>query len=97
MKRRISLNEEINYWKNKEGIEADFVIRNGPKIKKIVQVVYDVKEKKTKDREIKGLVECAKEFKLNEGLIITKDYEGTEKIDNIRIEFIPLWKWLLYR
>jgi len=52
-------------------------------------------EKKTKDREVKGLVACAKEFKLNEGLIITRNYEGTEKIDDIKVNFIPLWKWLL--
>ena len=66
LKRRFGLNEEINYWKNKEGVETDFVIRNGLKIKEIIQVVYDLNEKKTKDREVKGLVACAKEFKLNE-------------------------------
>jgi len=95
LKRRFGLNEEINYWKNKEGLETDFVIRNGLKIKEIIQVVYDLNEKKTKDRETNGLVACAKEFKLKEGLIITRDYEGIENIDDIKVKFIPLWKWLL--
>jgi len=95
LKRRISMNEEINYWKNKEGAEVDFIVRSGQTIKKIIQVVYDLKEEKTKEREIKGIVECAKELKLNEGLVITKDYEAIEKRDAIKIKFIPLWKWLL--
>lgn len=95
LKRRISLNEEINYWKNKEGTEVDFIVRSGPAIKEIIQVVYDMKEKKTQEREIKGIIDCAKEFKINEGLIITRDYESIEKLENITIKFIPLWKWLL--
>ena len=95
LKRRLSQNHEINYWKNREGIEADFIIREGLKIKEIIQVVYELNDEKTKDREIKGLVSCAKELKIKKGTIITKDYETTETIDEIKIEFIPLWKWLL--
>ena len=95
LKRRLSQNHEINYWKNREGIEADFIIREGLKIKEIIQVVYDLNGEKTKDREIKGLIFCAKELKIKKGTIITKDYEAVETLDEIKIEFIPLWKWLL--
>mgnify|MGYP005834815145 CR=1 FL=1 len=95
LKRRLSQNQEINYWKNKEGVEADFIIREGFKIKEIIQVVYDLNDEKTKDREIKGLISCAKEFKIKNGTIITKDYEAVNTVDEIKIEFIPLWKWLL--
>lgn len=35
-----------------------------------------------------------KELKLKEGLIITGDYEGEEKIKGKKIIFTPLWKWL---
>jgi hypothetical protein len=95
LKRRLSQNHEINYWKNREGIEVDFIIREGLKIKEIIQVVYELNNEKTKDREIKGLISCAKESKIKKGTIITKDYEAAETIDEIKIEFIPLWKWLL--
>jgi uncharacterized protein len=95
LKRRLSQNQQINYWKNKEGIEADFVIREGLKVKEIIQVVYEFNDKKTKDREIKGLISCAKEFNIKKGTIITKDFEAFETVDEIKIEFIPLWKWLL--
>lgn len=95
LKRKLMQNQEINYWKSPEGIECDFIIREGLNIKAAIQVVYDIRDEKTKKREINGLVECAKEFKLKEGLVITKDYEAEEKIENKKIKFIPLRKWLL--
>ncbi len=95
LRRRVSQNEEINYWKNKAGIENDFIIREGLRVKEIMQVVYELENRETKDREIKGLVACAKELDLKNGLIITKDFESEEKVEGIKIKFVPLWKWLL--
>lgn len=95
LKRKITANQEINYWKNKKGLETDFVIREGLKAKEAIQAVYDLAKNKTKEREVKALVECAKELGLKKGLIITKDYKGAEKIEGIAIDFIPLWEWLL--
>ncbi len=95
LKRRKPPQEEIHYWRNQEGIEADFVVREGLKAKGIIQVVYAIENEKTKEREIRGLVTCVKDLGLKEGMIITNNREGTEKIDNIIIQFIPLWKWFL--
>jgi len=95
LKRRLRQNQDINYWRNKEGAEVDFVIREGLKSNEVIQVVHDIGNEKTKEREIKGLVECAKSIGLKKGLIITKDYENKESIKGIDISFIPLWKWLL--
>ncbi len=95
LKRRLQKNREINYWKNKKGTEVDFIIREGITSKDIIQVVYELKEEKTKKREVTGLVESAKEFNVNKGYIITKDFEGKQNIEGIKITFIPLWKWLL--
>lgn len=95
LKRKLIQNYEINYWKNQEGIECDFILREGLRIKEIIQVVYDLKEEKTKKREINGILECMKEFGLKKGLIITRDYEAEEKVEGKIIKFVPLWKWLL--
>ena len=94
LKRKLNQNQEINYWKNPEGVECDFIVREGLSIKQAIQAVYDVSEK-TKQREVKGIIACANEFRLRKGLVITKDYESEEKIGNKKINFIPLWKWLL--
>ncbi len=61
----------------------------------LIQVTYDLSDSKTKEREIKGLLSGLNEFKLNKGIIITKDLEKEETIENKTIKFIPLWKWLL--
>ena len=95
LKRKLNQNQDINYWKNKDGLEVDFIIREGLKVKDVIQVVYEMDEEKTKQREIKSILSCAKELKLKEGTIITKDLEKIEKIDGVKINFIPLWKWLL--
>ncbi len=94
LKRRLSPNHEINYWKNPEGAECDFVIREGLKVGDLIQVVYESEEEKTKQKEIKGIIECAKAFNIKNGLIITKSCEAEEKFHGIKIRFIPLWKWL---
>lgn len=95
LRRRMQQNHEINYWKNKQGIETDFVVREGLKVKQTIQVVYELKDEKTKAREIKGLIACAKELRFKEGIIITKDFEDVKTFEGIKIKFIPLWKWLM--
>ncbi len=89
---------EINYWKSKEGYEVDFVVREGMKVKKLLQVAYELGEE-TKQREVRALTKAAEEFGLSgkhgELTVITKDYEAVEKINNCKIRFVPLLAWLL--
>jgi uncharacterized protein len=95
LRRRKKATQEIYYYRNKDGSESDHVITEGLKVKKIIQVTSDLDSEKTKRREINGLVQCAKETSLKEGLIITKDKEGHEEVEGIKIKYVPLWKWLL--
>jgi len=41
------------------------------------------------------LVKLAQQIKLDKMLIITKDEEETIIENEIKIEVIPIWKWLL--
>ncbi|MCD6476751.1 MAG: ATP-binding protein, partial [Candidatus Aenigmarchaeota archaeon] len=84
--------KEIYYWKNKG--EIDFVIKEGLKVKQLIQVCYNI-NKETKKHEIKALIEASKKLRCRNLLIITEDYESEEKINKKKIKFIPLWKWLL--
>jgi predicted AAA+ superfamily ATPase len=75
---------------------VDFVIaKAGLKAEQLIQVCWDIRDNKTKDREIAGLLKAMDAFGLKEGLIITEDYEADEKIGAKKIIFAPLWKWLL--
>lgn len=87
---------EVFYWKNRPGDkEVDFVVKDGLKIRSLIQVCWDIGNEKTRKREINALLKATREFKLKEGLVITEGYEKAEKIKNKKIIFKPLWKWLL--
>lgn len=81
-------NSAIYYWKSKK--EVDFVVQN--RQLKLFNVSY---ADKLHERELAGILEGLKEFNLGKGLILTKNYFDTRKIDGKIIEYIPLWVWLL--
>jgi len=84
--------KEIYYWKNKH--ECDFLIKEGEKIKEVIQVCFELTEE-NKEREINGINEAMEVFKLKEGLMITGDFEGEEAVNGKNLVYKPLWKWLL--
>lgn len=90
LKRR---NKEVYYWKDKG--EVDFLLKEGLKVKELIQVCVDLPDKNTKARELKGLLDAAKHFKTKACTIITEDFMGEEKINGLRISYMPLWLWLL--
>jgi predicted AAA+ superfamily ATPase len=85
-------NKEIFYFQEEN--ECDFLIREGIKIVKSIQVCYELNED-SRDREIKGLVDAMDMFKLKEGLILTYNQEDKFVIKGKTIKTIPVWKWLL--
>ncbi len=87
--------EDVYYWKSKGGKEIDFLVKRGTDVKQLIQVCWNVENEKTKKREVKSLLKAMDEFGLKEGVIITEDYEGEEKINGKSIRYLPLWYWLL--
>ena len=85
--------KEVYYWKGNG--EVDFLIKEGLRVKELIQVCQDISNEKTKKREVDGLAEAAKVFKINKCVIITEDYFIEKEMNNIKIKFIPLWLWLL--
>lgn len=92
LKRR---NKEIYYWKDKDDKEVDFVVKDGLKVKELIQVCYDIKDEKTKEREVKALIKASNELKCNDLIVVTEYHKNEEKIDSKKIKFISLWDWLL--
>lgn len=88
-------NENLFYWKDNLGNEVDFAVKDGSKVRELIQVCYDVEGIKTKERELKGLLKAMERFELEEALVITEDEESREKIRGKTINYAPLWKWLL--
>lgn len=88
-------NLEAFYWRDHGQREVDFVVKEGLKVRELIQVCWDVGDRETKLREVKALVKAMKEFRLKEGLVLTGDFEGEEKVGGRRILYRPLWRWLL--
>ena len=86
---------EIFYWKDYQENEVDFVIKEGLKVKQLIQVTYASSKDEVEKREIKALLKASELLKCKDLLIITWDYEDEIKVENKIIKFIPLWKWLL--
>lgn len=88
-------NLEIYYWKDHQQNEVDFIVKKGKKVRQLIQVNYIQKETEIKDRQIKPLLKASGELSCNNLFVITWDYQGQSKYKGKKIEFVPLWKWLL--
>ena len=86
---------EIFYWKDYQQREVDFVIKEGLKVKQLIQVSFASDRNEINEREIKSLLKASELLKCKNLLCITWDYEGVEAIKRKKIKFLPLWKWLL--
>ena len=59
--------------------EVDFVLRDGVRIERLVQVCYDMSSPKTEKREVDSIIECAEELKCNNLVIVTNNDKRTIK------------------
>jgi len=88
-------NQDLFYYKTKNNKEVDFVLREGIKMKSLIQVAYDIEKMGVKEREMSALVLAGTELKCRNLLVLTWDYEENVIFKEAKIKFIPLWKWLL--
>ena len=88
-------NLDLFYYKTRNQKEVDFVLRKEIKINQLIQVSYDLSNPYTEKREINSLLEASEELKCSNLSIITWDLEKKITISKRKLNFIPLWKWLL--
>lgn len=79
------------YYFNRN-IEVDFYV---PDEKLAIQASFRMSEEATLEREIKALVALHGLYETQRNLIITYEDEGIMERDGIKIEIIPVWKWML--
>jgi|Deesub1362B_J571_1020462.scaffolds.fasta_scaffold00123_32 hypothetical protein len=87
--------EEVYYWKDHQQREVDFVVKEGRKVKELIQVCYDIENPRTRERETKALLKAADELNCTRLSVITWDLQGQEKIQGKEIRFTPLYRWIL--
>lgn len=85
--------QDIYYYKTGQDYEVDFFL---PKERMLLQVVHHFDMPETRERELRALVEAAGEQKTSEKLVIvTQDKKETVIREDMKIEVIPLYEWLL--
>lgn len=84
---------EVEYVTTTDGYETDFFARHKVDGKiKLIQVCWDLSDKKTFDRERRGLENAMAQFGIDEGTIVTWDDQADH---DDAIQVVPVWKWLL--
>lgn len=83
---------EIFYYKSR--VEVDFVIYSGRKVRELIQVTLSLDNPKTRNREIRALIEAAQQLDCKKLTIITLDQ--SERIENNgqAIHVVPVIKWI---
>lgn len=76
--------------------ECDFIVQRGVEIYALYQVCWDMSDPDTRNREIRGLLEASKTTGCDSLFIITMEQQEEIILDNnIAINILPAWKWLL--
>ena len=85
---------ELFYWKDYLGNEVDFVLMQNKTIQELIQVTFASNQEDVHEREAKALIKAAKYLHQSSGRVITWDFEDDVTINNVRIIYTPLRKWL---
>jgi predicted AAA+ superfamily ATPase len=87
-----SMGNNIYYSYDKR--ECDFVLFDKFKIIAAYQVTTELNEL-NKEREINGLIEAMKKYRLKKGIILTLEQKDYLKQDNLEIFIEPAWQFIL--
>lgn len=79
LRRGYETGTSLFYYRSRNDREIDFVIREGTKVKQLIQVCYDISSAKTRARELDALVECGDELKCDNLLVVT--WSESEELD----------------
>lgn len=83
------------YYRSRNDREVDFVTRQGTRIERLIQVCYDMSSPKTEKREVDSLIECARELKCNNLMVITNNDEREILKDGYNIKVVPFVKFVM--
>ena len=81
------------FYTNQDG-ECDFIIKRSNGDHEVLQVTWELEEHNL-EREMKGLIRTCNMLNLKTGKIITFDQEESYTQENVIIDAIPFWKWIL--
>ena len=91
---REKLDYEIYYYRD-QSHEVDFVLRQFGKVKRLIQVCFDVSSEKTRRRELSALFEVGRKINCKDLLMVTDHENGEETRDGMTVRLVDIATWLL--
>jgi len=89
---------DVSYFRTRQGYEIDFIAikKNDKRMKPLIyQVSWSIKKEEVRERELRGIPETATFLNTEQATVLTFDEEETIMSNNIRIDVLPVWKWML--
>ena len=90
IRRGYDVEKTMFYYRSRNDKEVDFVLREGPRILRLVQVCYDMSSPKTEKREVDSMIESAGELKCDNLVIVTYNDKRTIEKDGYKIDVVPI-------
>ena len=90
IRRGYDVEKTMFYYRSRNDKEVDFVLREGPRILRLVQVCNDKGSHRTVMREMDRNDECAGELKCDNLVIVTYNDKRTIEKDGYRIDVVPI-------
>jgi predicted AAA+ superfamily ATPase len=97
-KEELSGRNSIFYWKSSNNEEVDFVVKEGLRVSRLIQVCADISNPQTMKREMRALIKASQELNCNDLLLINDRIDRVETFKwqdaKRQIRLMPLWQWL---
>lgn len=87
--------KDIYFYNTSDAYEIDFVTIDKQGFREIIQVVWDMSDPKTHDRERRALQQAEKELGFSGRIISVKDYlrEQTQSTGSLPIDILTFSRW----
>lgn len=86
---------ELFYYRTGNGLEVDFACCTGGKVTRLIQVVQDLGDHKTRNREMRSLLKAMDEVGLDYGEIVTYEEDDELTVDGKIIRLMSAYRYLL--
>lgn len=83
------------YYLKEDRHEVDFLLEGGGRIKRLIQVSYDISNPKTRERELAALFAVGAKLNCTDLLLITDHENGEEKRGDLTVRIVDIVNWLL--
>lgn len=94
LRRNRPIGRDIFYFRERNGVEADFVVCQDNHVIEIYQVCYDMSKESTLKRELRGLLTASKATTCDNLFLITDHTRQTIMEGEKVIKVIPAYEWL---